>query len=293
MLWLFDSKLIFRNDAQVGHSEDWLCSIFSNLTEDLYVALRAAWLSGMIVHKHHMLQAGQSKFSSMRAFVRQHALGSKVPRRSTRARCACSFAAHPDNGSSESKHLLIRTVYRGKDPAAIAQDPAEEELWLYELGRMGGFELCAYDRASVAVTRSRPPPDVYLAWLVQPTLILHLNRPHKHSTAVKAFRRESYPTVLDFDLNRPHKLSTARVSCDAAAQAHHRPGHRPRDGALRQRRLLPTRRRRDRRGAPRAGGGPRPAGARDPRRPPLQVKPLSPLLPPHPCCTLGYVSASN
>ena len=64
--------------VQVGHSEDWLCSVFSNLTEDLYVALRAAWLSGMIVHKHHMLQAGQSEISIMRAIFRKCALDAQV-----------------------------------------------------------------------------------------------------------------------------------------------------------------------------------------------------------------------
>jgi hypothetical protein len=51
----------------LGYSEDWLCSIFANLTEDLYVALRAAWLSGMIVHKYRMLQAEQSDLCRIRA----------------------------------------------------------------------------------------------------------------------------------------------------------------------------------------------------------------------------------
>ena len=34
--------------------------------------------------------------------------------------------------------------------------PAEEEPWLYEPGRVGDFELFAFDRASVAFTRSAP-----------------------------------------------------------------------------------------------------------------------------------------
>ena len=50
-----------------------------------------------------------------------------------------------------------------------------------------------------------------------------------------------------------------------------RPGHWPGDGALRQRRPLPPRRRRVRPRAPRAGRGSGPAGARDPGRLPLQV----------------------
>ena len=77
------SKKSFQIDVQAGYSEEWLCTIFSNLTDDLYVALRAAWLSGMIVHKHHMLQAGQSEFSRMRAFVRLEPKVLKSPDRAT------------------------------------------------------------------------------------------------------------------------------------------------------------------------------------------------------------------
>ena len=43
-----------------------MCSIFTNLTEDLNVALRAAWLSSMIIHKQHMLTAKRSTFSQSR-----------------------------------------------------------------------------------------------------------------------------------------------------------------------------------------------------------------------------------
>ena len=57
-------------NRQGGFSEAWLSSIFSNLTEDLYVALRAAWLSGMIVHKYHMLHAEQTEFSRIRSAIR-------------------------------------------------------------------------------------------------------------------------------------------------------------------------------------------------------------------------------
>ena len=110
----------------------------------------------MIVHKHHMLQAGQSKFSSMRAFVRQHALGSKVPNSPPELAALVDFQPAP---IMTAPNPSIRHVDRGKDTAAIAQDPAEEEPWLYESGGMGDFELCAFDRASVAVTRSRPVPD--------------------------------------------------------------------------------------------------------------------------------------
>jgi hypothetical protein len=136
-----------------------------------------------------------------------------------------------------------------KDPAALGQDPAEEEPWLHESGGMGDFELCAFDRASVAVTRSHP--------------------------------RSPTPHVL-LVLSRRFRFCHEIVLRDSAAQANHRPAHRSPDGALRQRRLLPPRRRLRRRGAPRAGGCPRPAGARDPRRSPLQVDspelfPISPL----------------
>ncbi len=53
-------------------------SIFSNLTEDPYEAPRAAWLSGMIVLKHHMLQAKNSTFNKLDVFVRKHTFGFKV-----------------------------------------------------------------------------------------------------------------------------------------------------------------------------------------------------------------------
>lgn len=45
---------------QAGFSEDWLCAIFSNLTEELYSALQAAWLSMMIIQRERMLMAEDS-----------------------------------------------------------------------------------------------------------------------------------------------------------------------------------------------------------------------------------------
>jgi hypothetical protein len=42
---------------QAGHSEEWLCTIFSNLTEELEIALRAAWHATMVVHSQCMRQA--------------------------------------------------------------------------------------------------------------------------------------------------------------------------------------------------------------------------------------------
>jgi hypothetical protein len=51
---------------QAGHSEEWLCSIFANLTEDLEIALRSAWLATMIVHCQSMRQADRSLHTHMR-----------------------------------------------------------------------------------------------------------------------------------------------------------------------------------------------------------------------------------
>jgi hypothetical protein len=51
-----------------------------------------------------------------------------------------------------------RFVYSRSDPVAVAQDPADEEPWLYEPGGMGDFELCNFDRYSLPVTRLAQPP---------------------------------------------------------------------------------------------------------------------------------------
>jgi hypothetical protein len=51
---------------QAGHSEEWLCSIFANLTEDLEIALRSAWHATMIVHYQSMRQAEGSLHNRMR-----------------------------------------------------------------------------------------------------------------------------------------------------------------------------------------------------------------------------------
>ena len=45
---------------------------------------------------------------------------------------------------------------------AIAQDPVDEEPWLYEPGGMGDFELCDFDHCSLPVTRSRPSASALL-----------------------------------------------------------------------------------------------------------------------------------
>jgi hypothetical protein len=56
---------------QSGFSEEWLCSIFSNLTEDLLESLRAAWLSVMIIHLHSMQQADNTAYSQYRRKMQQ------------------------------------------------------------------------------------------------------------------------------------------------------------------------------------------------------------------------------
>jgi hypothetical protein len=78
--------------------------------------------------------------------------------------------AHPDVAKSESKHLFFCFVYGRKGPV-------EEEPWLYGSGRIGDFELFAFDRASVAFTRSRPrllSSDVNLACPALKILILRI-----------------------------------------------------------------------------------------------------------------------
>lgn len=55
--------------CQAGFSEQWLCSLFGNLTEDLNVALRAALISTYIIQKHSMISAENSVFNSMRYAV--------------------------------------------------------------------------------------------------------------------------------------------------------------------------------------------------------------------------------
>ena len=64
--------------SQNGFSEAWLCSIFSNFSEDLLEALRAAWLSVMIVHFHSMQQAENTPYShyrrSMMSFMQYEVL---------------------------------------------------------------------------------------------------------------------------------------------------------------------------------------------------------------------------
>ena len=70
------SKTMCRLDTHIY-------SIFSNLTEDPYEAPRAAWLSGMIVLKHHMLQAKKSTFNKLDVFVRKHTLDFKVSNRTS------------------------------------------------------------------------------------------------------------------------------------------------------------------------------------------------------------------
>ncbi len=75
MNWIKPLNAVWLNSteiygSQLGFPEEWLRSIFANLTQDLYSALRAAWLSMMIIHKHHMCQAELTEYSRMLAFAR-------------------------------------------------------------------------------------------------------------------------------------------------------------------------------------------------------------------------------
>jgi hypothetical protein len=45
---------------QAGHSEEWLCSIFASLTEELEFVIRAAWLSMKILQRKCMQIAESS-----------------------------------------------------------------------------------------------------------------------------------------------------------------------------------------------------------------------------------------
>jgi hypothetical protein len=54
------TRVTFCDSWQAGHSEEWLCAIFSNLTEELEIALRAAWHATMVVHSQCMRQAEES-----------------------------------------------------------------------------------------------------------------------------------------------------------------------------------------------------------------------------------------
>ena len=65
-----------RINRQVGHSEAWLCSIFTNLSEDLALALRDAWLAVMIEQRACMLIAEASVDNRMRQAI-EEALGRK------------------------------------------------------------------------------------------------------------------------------------------------------------------------------------------------------------------------
>ena len=77
---------------QLGFPEAWLSSIFANLTQDLYVALRAAWLSTMIIHKHHMCHAELTEHSRVLAIARAAAPASaKVVRILAASKISCSF----------------------------------------------------------------------------------------------------------------------------------------------------------------------------------------------------------
>ena len=51
---------------QVGYPESWLCSIFTNLTDDLAAALRDAWLACMILRRQATRLAERSACNRMR-----------------------------------------------------------------------------------------------------------------------------------------------------------------------------------------------------------------------------------
>jgi hypothetical protein len=67
---------------QAGFSEEWLCDIFSNLTEELNSSLQAAWLSIMIIQRERMLIAADSMHNRLRrVFAATHG----VPHHQARA----------------------------------------------------------------------------------------------------------------------------------------------------------------------------------------------------------------
>ena len=57
------SQVLMQTDRQIGYSEAWLQAIFANLSDDLALALRDAWLASMLEQRESMLIAEGSVFN--------------------------------------------------------------------------------------------------------------------------------------------------------------------------------------------------------------------------------------
>ena len=95
---------------KAGLSEEWLCSLFGNLPEDLCDALRAAYVSSLIVHKHNMTRAETSTHNRMR-----YAIGS-IFGRTSEAEVSQLRLGPPRlslNGSTAGSAVAIRRLRHG------------------------------------------------------------------------------------------------------------------------------------------------------------------------------------
>jgi hypothetical protein len=117
---------------QAGFSEEWLCSIFSNLTDELHVALRAATVSAFIIHKYNMMRAESSTYNRMRL-----AMGWLFGRCNEEDQVILSF----------DKRFLYSLT------AGSAQQ-WQDQPWRYEGSGMEDEELGVFDRARVGIARS-------------------------------------------------------------------------------------------------------------------------------------------
>mmetsp|Transcript_35742 Transcript_35742/g.93760 ORF Transcript_35742/g.93760 Transcript_35742/m.93760 type:complete len:249 (-) Transcript_35742:310-1056(-) len=64
------AKPLMYAEYQVGYPEEWLCSIFNNLPDELSEALRAAYFGVSIVHEMNMQRAQDSFCNRMRQTIR-------------------------------------------------------------------------------------------------------------------------------------------------------------------------------------------------------------------------------
>jgi hypothetical protein len=104
-----------------------------------------------------------------------------------------SWLARELRGALTTFRALFRCLASTICSPIIAQDLAEEEPWLYERGGMGDFGLCAFDRASLAITRSRTDNHAfalsacYQDLVIPPLLVRGIVRwPQRRTMAAKS-----------------------------------------------------------------------------------------------------------
>ena len=134
-------------DPQLGYPEEWLCSIFANLTQDLSLALRTAWLSMMIIHKRKMCQAELTEHSHMLANARTAFPSSK---RVSHPTLHAPFFVHRPIFVQPSSEALLAHFLADSFLTVSAQIVCEP--WLVSCG-VDEMELGSFDRSSFGVTR--------------------------------------------------------------------------------------------------------------------------------------------